>query len=104
VLQVQNHAGALPPVHSFVRIDGDNVVLTAMKSAEDEDALVLRFYEWAGKESDVSIHLPDGAESARETNLIERPAEELPVRGGVVSVHTKPYEIKTVLVKFAASH
>jgi alpha-mannosidase len=104
VLQVQNHAGPLPPLHSFLRIDGDNVVLTAMKSAEDEDALVLRFYEWAGKESDVSIHLPDGAESARETNLIERPAEELPVRGGVVSVHTKPYEIKTVLVKFAASH
>ena len=25
------------------------------------------------------------------------------VKGGVVTVHTKPYEIKTVVVKFAAS-
>ncbi|PYV79203.1 MAG: alpha-mannosidase, partial [Acidobacteria bacterium] len=102
-LQIQNHTGSLPSVHSFVTIGSDNVVLTAMKWAEDEDALVLRFYEWAGKESDVSIHLPDGAESARETNLIERPTGEVSLKGGVVTVHTKPYEIKTVVVKFAAS-
>lgn len=102
-LQIQNHTGSLPSAHSFVTIGPDNVVLTAMKWAEDEDALVLRFYEWAGKESDVSIHLPDGAESARETNLIERPAAELSVKNGAVTIHTKPYEIKTVAVKFAAS-
>jgi alpha-mannosidase len=100
-MQVQNHAGALPPVYSFVKIGGGDVVLTAMKWAEDENAVVLRFYEWAGKESDVTIHLPAGAQRAWETNLIEQPAGELPVANEIVTVHTKPYEIKTVSVKFA---
>jgi len=44
--------------------------------------------------------VPPAAESARETNLIEQPAGELPLKGGMVTVHTKPYEIKTVSVTF----
>ena len=98
--QVQNHAGSLPPIHAFVKISANNVVLTAMKWAEDENATVLRFYEWAGKDSDVTIHLPAGAQRAWETNLIEIPSGELPVADDSVTVHTKPYEIKTVSVKF----
>src|SRR5262249_23033280 len=58
-VQVSNHTGTLPAVHSFIKIDSDHVVLTAMKWAEDEEALILRFYESAGKESDIAIHLPD---------------------------------------------
>jgi alpha-mannosidase len=102
-LQTQNHSGALPPVHTFVKISSDNVVLTAMKWSEDENAMVLRFYEWAGKESDVTIHLPGGAQKAWETNLIEQPSGELSLVNDSLTVHTKPYEIKTVEVKFADS-
>ena len=61
VVQAQKHAGALLPSHSFVQVAADNVVLTAMKRSEDDDSLVLRFYEWAGRESDVKIKLPSGA-------------------------------------------
>jgi alpha-mannosidase len=100
-VQVQGHTGTLPSVHSFVTIDGDNVILTAAKWAEDTEALVIRFYEWAGKDSDVVIHLPRGARSAEETNLIEKRLGELAVSNDSVNVHTKPYEIKTVLVGFA---
>jgi alpha-mannosidase len=99
-VQVQNHTGALPPVHSFITIDGGNVVLTAMKWAEDENAMVLRFYEWAGKESDINVHLPIGPQRAWETNLIEQPSGKLQVVNDGITVHTKPYEIKTVSVKF----
>ena len=99
--QVQNHTGALPSVHSFLKISADNVVLTAMKWAEDENAMVLRFYEWAGKDSDVTIHLPAGAQHAWETNLIEQASGELQLADDSVRVHTKPYEIKTISVKFA---
>ena len=102
-VQVQNHSGVLPPVHSFVQIGSDHVVLTAMKWAEDEEAMVLRFYEWAGKEEDVAIHLPAGAKKAWETNLIEQSAGELPLTNDTLTVHTKPYEIKTVSVKFTDS-
>ena len=101
-MQVQSHSGSLPPVHSFIEVNSDNVVLTAMKWAEDGHSVILRFYEWAGKESDVRVTLPTGAQSASETNLIEQVMGSLPVADGSVIVHTKPYEIKTVAVKFGA--
>jgi alpha-mannosidase len=84
-----------------VEVKSENVVLTAMKKAEDDDDLILRFYEWAGKETDVRMQLPPGALSAQDADLMERPVGALPVASGVVTVHTKPYEIKTVKVRFA---
>ncbi|MGA2964949.1 MAG: glycoside hydrolase family 38 C-terminal domain-containing protein, partial [Terriglobales bacterium] len=99
--QSQKHTGTLPGEHSFVQIDGDSVVLTAMKKSEDDDCLVLRFYEWAGKEADVKLQLPAGAESASETDLMERSIASLALHDDAVTMHTKPYEIKTLKVRFA---
>ena len=98
----QKHEGTLPAVHSFVDIEADNVVLTAIKKSEDDDSLVLRFYEWAGKEVEVKLHLPPGAQSASETDLMEKSMADLAVHNDAVTVHTKPYEIKTVKVQFAS--
>jgi alpha-mannosidase len=100
-VQVQNHGGALPPVFTFVGVSPDNVVLTAVKWAEEGDSMILRFYEWAGKEADVTLQLPAGAQTASETNLMEQPCSGLPLTRGSITVHTKPYEIKTVAVRFA---
>jgi alpha-mannosidase len=95
------HQGQLPAEHSFVHVEPDNLVLTAVKKAEDGDHLVLRFYEWAGREVDARLVLPQGAQSAEETDLMEHPIGPASVKEGAVTVHTKPYEIKTVKVKFA---
>ena len=80
---------------------GDNVIVTAVKKAEDHNTLIVRFYEWAGKQGDVAIQLPAGATSASETDLMERPLGNLPVSDGEVKVPTKPYEIKTIEVRFS---
>ena len=93
--------GMLPSEHSFVGVEPENVVLTAIKKSEDDDTLVLRFYEWAGKEADVKLKLPPGAQAASETDLMERAIGDLAVNNDSVTVHTKPYEIKTVRVRFA---
>ncbi len=99
-IQSQKHDGTLPAEYSFVKIESDNVVLTAVKKSEDDDSLVLRFYEWDGKEVDVKLHLPAGAQSASETDLMEKSIADLAVHDDVVTVHTKPYEIKTIKVRF----
>jgi alpha-mannosidase len=100
--QTEKHEGTLAPEHSFLQVEPENVVLTAVKKAEDDDTLILRFYEWAGKETDVRLQLPSGAQTASETDLMERATVSLSVQDGAVTVHTKPYEIKTVKVRFAA--
>ncbi|MGH9617675.1 MAG: glycosyl hydrolase-related protein [Acidobacteriaceae bacterium] len=76
--------------------------MTAVKKAEDANGLVLRFYEWAGRESSVPIHVPPGATSATLTNLMEKPiGAPLPiVSGDEVIVQIHPYEIMTVRVDY----
>jgi alpha-mannosidase len=100
-MQTAKHPGTLKEEHSFLQVQSENVVMTAVKKAEEDGSLVFRFYEWAGKESDVKIVVPVGAQSASETDLMERPIGELALESGVVTVHTKPYEIKTIRVRFA---
>ena len=97
--QVFSHTGSLPPTHSFASIDNPNVTLTAVKKAEDADALIFRFYEWAGKSGDVKLHIPPGATYAVEANMMEKPdATHLPLTSDTVTLPIKPFEIRTVEV------
>jgi len=97
------HAGTLPQSQSFFSTQEDNVVITAIKQDADGNALVVRFYEWAGKKGDIHLTLPDKATSASATNLME--AVEAPLTldatGKIVTVPTSAYEIKTVKIQFA---
>jgi alpha-mannosidase len=105
--QVEAHEGSLPAEHSFIGIAGDNVVLTALKKTEDGDALLLRFYEWAGKTDDVHITLPEAASAASLTNLMEKekPAgDPLPVANHQITIQVHPYEIVSVRVEFTPPH
>jgi alpha-mannosidase len=99
-LPVDQHQGALAPEHSFLGVQADNVIVTALKKAEDDSALILRFYEWAGKAGDVTFQVPPEAQSAEETNLMEEPSGNLPINKGSVTVPTKPYEIKTIRLQY----
>jgi alpha-mannosidase len=101
-MQVPAHDGKWPLRQSLVTIEPENVVLVAVKKAEDRDALILRFYEWAGKSSEVDISVPVGATSATLTNLMEQPeASPLPVTAdGQFTVPIRPYEIQTVRVDY----
>ncbi len=95
--QVFPHTGTLPAEHSWASIENPNVTLTAIKKAEDSDALVFRMYEWAGTPTDVKLHIPPGATYAIETNLMEKPeGAHLNLSGDVVTVPIKPYEILTI--------
>jgi alpha-mannosidase len=95
------HPGALPATHSFASVAPENVVLTAVKKAEDAKGLIFRVYEWAGKDSTVELHVPSGATGATVTNMMEAPeGRALAVAGDVVKAPIHPYEILTVRVDY----
>jgi alpha-mannosidase len=95
------HAGSLPASHSFASVAPENVVLTAMKKAEDAKGLIFRVYEWAGKETTAEFHVPTGATGATVTNLMETPeGAPLAVVGDVVKAPIHPYEILTIRVDY----
>jgi alpha-mannosidase len=100
------HPGSLPASHSFASVSPENVVLTAVKKAEDQNGLgvnglILRVYEWAGKETTAEFHVPPGATGATVTSLMETPeGSPLPVTGDVVKAPIHPYEILTIRVDY----
>jgi len=102
-LWTENHAGKLASDHSFVDVPEDNVIISAVKKAEDKNALIIRLYEWAGTQGEATIKLPPGAQSASETNLMEKPISSVPVSNNEIKVPIKPYEIKTLEVHFAGT-
>ena len=95
------HPGSLPASHSFASVAPENVVLTAVKKAEDANGLIFRVYEWAGKETTAEFHVPPGATSSTVTNLMETPeGSPLAVVGDVVKAPIHPYEILTIRVDY----
>ena len=98
------HHGTLAEEESFFATTQDNMVITAIKKAADDNALIVRFYEWAGKKGDVVLQLPRAATQAWETNLMEvvQTPLSLDSTGNTLTIPTNPYEIKTVKVQFGS--
>jgi alpha-mannosidase len=94
------HSGTLPASYSFAALEPENLVLTAVKKAEDDDALIFRFYEFAGRQTEAHLKLPPGATQAAETNLMEVPQHDLALHDSEAVLPTGPYEIKCIKVTF----
>jgi alpha-mannosidase len=82
----------LPPVQSFLPIAADGLVLSAVKKADADSEIVLRFYENSGKTVTTPIPFLGTNRRFREVNLLE---EDLPnAEQQILTV--RPYEIKTI--------
>ncbi|MFW6194658.1 MAG: alpha-mannosidase [Halobacteriota archaeon] len=85
---------------SFVSIEPDNLVMTALKPAEDRSGIILRFYEASGEDTDANITLFDNPKKVMRTNLIEEELEKVPSEDNIVRMKVKPFEIVTVKLIF----
>jgi alpha-mannosidase len=100
-MQAAAHDGVMPPEYSFASVAEKNVVITAMKRAESGDGLVIRFYEWAGKDGAVTLKVPSGATDATLVNLMEKPeGVSIGVNADSVTVPVIPFQIQTVRVNY----
>ncbi len=84
---------------SFLKVSADNVVVEAVKLAEDRSGYVLRLYECDGRRTKASVQMK-GISSAELTNMIEDPGEALPTENGGFNLTFKPFEIHTVKVRY----
>jgi alpha-mannosidase len=99
------HQGELPASYSFVRIEPGTVILTAVKKAEDADALVFRLFEFEGKTGELHLRFPEAATQAAQVNLMEKQDAPLQLQNGGkdVTLTVHPYEIVTVKAWFGKS-
>jgi|Deesub1362A_J573_1020465.scaffolds.fasta_scaffold00449_38 alpha-mannosidase len=84
---------------SFLKLEPDNIVMTALKPSEDGEGVILRFYEASGEETDARLVLFKKPEKAVKTNLIEEELEEI-TAGENIEIKVKPFEIVTIKLVF----
>ena len=92
------HSGAEPQEASFLQVDVPNVIVEAVKKAEDGDDLIVRLYECEHKSSMATIQFGFPVQSAAEVNLMEEEPQILDLTGNGVVVSFRPFEIKTLRV------
>jgi len=91
--------GSLAEIFSLVSVDVPNAVITAVKKAEDDNGLVVRFHDAYDCKSTVTVSVPAEYGRAWLCNLLEEPERELTVTDGRVTLSLSNFEIVTL--KFA---
>lgn len=85
---------------SAVEIAKENVILDAMKPAEDGSGdIILRLYESKKAAVETKVCLQFGADRAYLCDMLENVIEELSVTDGAVILQFRAFEIKTIRVK-----
>ncbi len=84
----------------LLTLAGDPVIVSCVKVAESDDALIVRLLEMRGKPADcrLTFSLPAGRTVARAfaANVVERPSGPLKTDGNTVSVRLGANEIATI--------
>jgi alpha-mannosidase len=90
----------LPGNLSFVELKPENLVLVALKKAEDSNEVVLRLFETKGEKSSGVLTFFKELVSARMVNLLEQGEKEIEYRGREIRFEVKPFEIVSMKLQF----
>ena len=95
----KNAGGNLPEEYSFVNSDCDNVIVEAVKKAEDSNGIIVRIYECYNRRSDVCLTFAKDILEAYECDMLENDIEAVVSEENCVYLKMKPFEIKTLKIK-----
>lgn len=91
-------AAVLPQAFSLLKADQDNIIIEAVKMAEDEDAMIIRLYECHGRRTDCRLTFSSILASVSECDLREHELEPLPFDADHLTMNLRPYDIRTLKV------
>ncbi|MCF7918735.1 MAG: alpha-mannosidase [Candidatus Cloacimonetes bacterium] len=87
------------PEHSYIGISGGNVKLEVMKPAVDGEGIILRFYEYYGKECRITFKADKKWRQLLETDLLENELHLISRDSADTHLFFKPFEIRTFRLK-----
>jgi alpha-mannosidase len=97
IIAPQKNARAnLVESESFLKVEQENIIVTAMKKAENENALVIRLYNFDDENTEVDLTLWESFNAAIKTNLIEEDKEPLIMNKNDLRMKVGHHEITTL--------
>jgi mannosylglycerate hydrolase len=89
---------------SFVRVDREEIALSALKKAERGDSCVLRLWNASGHAVTASLSFEAQVASVYKADLAERRQDAVPGQHGVFPVEFQPWKIVTLIVDLSGNH
>jgi alpha-mannosidase len=96
---VKVHGGDNPREASFLQVDAPNVIVEAVKQAEAGNALIVRMYESARRDAQVTVRFGFPVRAVAEVDLMEENPQPLEMSEDGVALTFGPFEIKTLRVE-----
>ncbi len=96
---LESSAGAAGELPRLVHCDNRNVVIEAVKKAEDSNRIVVRLYECHNTRGTAFLSMARPIKRAHLADLNEVPIADLEVMDHGVMFEFKPFEIMTILVE-----
>lgn len=85
---------------SMLTVSKQNIVISAIKKSELDDAIIARLYESSGEPTDTIIQFGFEIKNVFECNLLETEEKEITCKKSRIHLKFKPFDIKTI--KFTA--
>jgi len=89
-------------LHTFA-LEPDNLILSALKKAEDGDALIFRFFETRGEPCTAVLRMPPQVRAVKRVNLLEEEEGELSFEGEKLEMPVGAFEIVTLKLEHQPS-
>lgn len=83
---------SLPAEQSFLSVQADSLVVSALKKADRGDGFVVRLFEETGADADTSVNFLDQECGFQSVNLLEEPTSNKTDK----VLHVRPFEIDTI--------
>jgi len=106
VISTDVHTGSLPAQSQMIDLQPGSVIVSGLKKAEEEDALILRLVETAGEKATATVRFNGDilgkVDQAAEVDLLEREIEESTVKpqgDNAIAVDVPPYGISSIWVR-----
>jgi alpha-mannosidase len=92
----QVHAGGLPASLSFLSVEPKNMIVEALKRAEDaDDRFVVRLYESEGAAGRLKLTWAQPIDAIHQIDLLERDLADLPIVGRTLETTVGAYSIES---------
>jgi len=98
-INLEGDGGNLPTKCSLVNVEASSVILDTIKKAEDDDSIILRFYEYGNQRDIARVNFYLKVKEIVECNLMEKGIKKIDFKNSELKFEVKPYEIKTFKIK-----